>query len=285
MQVNCGSTIALKQQIDSILAALHSNHRSGYGSGNLINLCRILQFDLTGYDFSQLPIWQACLQGIDLKQVNFNGANFNKSVFTRTFGMVLSVNFSLDGKLIISSNSKGEVRVGRIADMQPTLICSGHRGWVMSVRSSPDGKILASGSLDRTIKLWDARTGELLRTLISHKNLVMSVSWSPDGQTLASASEDRNNVFLMNPPLVNTHLRSVVELLSGLTPDSSQSQSCNIAPLLRPGVPATSIHLPERVLLINLPLVPCALLGCLTKRSDNARLEKARSKLGNTNLL
>lgn len=191
LQVNCGSAIALKQQIDSILAALHTNHQPGYGCGNLINLCRFLEFDLTGYNLSQLPIWQACLQGINLKRVNFTGANFKQSVFTRTFGMVLSVSFSLDGKLLISGNSKGEVGVGRIADTQPMLICSGHRGWVMSVRLSPDGKILASASLDRTVKLWDARTGELLNTLAGHENLVMSVSWSPDSQTLASGSEDR----------------------------------------------------------------------------------------------
>jgi hypothetical protein len=37
----------------------------GYAGGNLINLLIQLQVNLTGYDFSRLPISQAYLQGVN----------------------------------------------------------------------------------------------------------------------------------------------------------------------------------------------------------------------------
>ncbi|NJR20004.1 MAG: hypothetical protein HC785_33020 [Calothrix sp. CSU_2_0] len=53
----------------------------GYAGGNLINLLIQLQVNLTGYDFSRLPISQAYLQGVELPQVNFSDCSFDKTVF------------------------------------------------------------------------------------------------------------------------------------------------------------------------------------------------------------
>ncbi len=43
----------------------------------------------------------------------------------------------------------------------------------------------------------------------------------------------------------------MVEPLSALRPERSQSQSCRAAPLLLPGDPATSMHFPESELTIR----------------------------------
>ncbi|MGF1675567.1 MAG: NB-ARC domain-containing protein, partial [Rivularia sp. (in: cyanobacteria)] len=58
----------------------------GYAGGNLINLLIQLQVNLTGYDFSRLPISQAYLQGVELPQVNFSDCSFDKTVFSQSLG-------------------------------------------------------------------------------------------------------------------------------------------------------------------------------------------------------
>ena len=57
-----------------------------------------------------------------------------------------------------------------------------------------------------------------------------------------------DSVFLINPSLVNSHLWSVVD-----GSENSQSQSCNGDSLASPGLPFTSIHLPDSRLTMNFP--------------------------------
>jgi transcriptional regulator with XRE-family HTH domain len=76
-----------------------SPQRPGYTAGNLLNLLLHIQSDLYGYDFSRLQVRQAYLRGRLLREVNFAYANLATSVFTDTFGNILSVAFSSDGAL------------------------------------------------------------------------------------------------------------------------------------------------------------------------------------------
>ncbi len=190
-----GSSGALESQLQSVLQALRNPKLRampfGYGGGNLINLCRYLNIDLTGYDFSHLSVWHADLQGMTLQHVNFQNADLSKSSFTQTFGSIVAIAYSPDGKLIATGDDKGEIHLRRVADGQHQITCKGHTNWVWSVAWSPDGRTLASGSADQTVRLWDAATGQLLHTLQGHTNRVWSVAWSPDGRTLASGSADR----------------------------------------------------------------------------------------------
>jgi WD40 repeat protein len=188
-----GSKLAIAQQLQKILTWLRSQslHTSlGYAAGNLINLCCHLQIDLTGYDFSNLTIRHAYLPQTNLHRVNFAGSEFVKSVFMQTFAAIFAVAFSPDGKLLAIVEANNEIRVWRIADSQPLLICRGHTNWVWSVAWSPDGTLLASGSGDGTVRLWEVRTGQLLRTLQEHMSQVRSIAWSSDGTLLASGSDD-----------------------------------------------------------------------------------------------
>jgi WD40 repeat protein len=184
---------ALEQRLQEVLKLLRdqSTPPSGYGAGNLINLCSHLSIDLTDYNFSNLTIRHAYLQKINLHRVNFAYSDFAKSVFMQTFGAVFAVAFSPDGKLLATGEASGEIRLWRIADSQPLLILKEHSSWVRSVNFSPDGTILASGSQDHTVKLWDVRNGKVLRILQGHTNLVLSVGFSPDGTRLASGSFDQ----------------------------------------------------------------------------------------------
>ncbi|MBD2463515.1 pentapeptide repeat-containing protein [Oscillatoria sp. FACHB-1407] len=168
---------------------------SGYGAGNLINVLRYLNLNLSGYDFSHLDIRQAHLQDVELHQVNFAHAHLSNCTFTQTFGSILSVAFSPDGHLLATGGVNAEVCVWQVATGQQLLACKGHSNWVLSVAFHPQGHLLASAGEDRTIRLWDVANGACLATLSGHTDYVHSIAFSPldmDGEPLlASGSLDR----------------------------------------------------------------------------------------------
>ncbi|MEH2038654.1 NB-ARC domain-containing protein [Nostoc sp.] len=183
----------LENQLTQILARLRETSplEQSYTAGNILNLLCHLESDLRGYDFSYLSIWQADLQCLKLHDVNFQNANFDRSVFAETFGGVMSVAFSPDGKLLALGDTNGEIRLYQVSDWKQLLFCKGHINWVLSVAFSPDGTVLASGSTDHTVKLWDVSTGQCLHTLQEHDHEVWSVAFSSDGDLLASGSDDQ----------------------------------------------------------------------------------------------
>ncbi len=65
----------LEQHLQRVLSKLRQQSLAiGYAAGNLINLLHQLGVSLKGYDFSHLPIRQACLQHAELHQTNFTNA-------------------------------------------------------------------------------------------------------------------------------------------------------------------------------------------------------------------
>ena len=91
----------LEERLRGLLATLRAESPApGYAGGNILNLLLHLKSDLSRFDFSSITVWQAYLQGMDLQDVNFSGADLVGSVFTDTFGPILSVAFSPDEALI-----------------------------------------------------------------------------------------------------------------------------------------------------------------------------------------
>ena len=68
-----GNAEIVQNYFNQILLKLRSFglRKPGYAAGNILNLLWQLQVDFSGYDFSNLIIWQAYLQGMNLHQVNF----------------------------------------------------------------------------------------------------------------------------------------------------------------------------------------------------------------------
>ncbi|MBE9129400.1 MULTISPECIES: eIF2A-related protein [unclassified Coleofasciculus] len=170
--------------------------KTGYVSGNIINLLRQLQVDLSGYDFSHLTVWQANLQGINLHNVNFANSDLCQSVFSDILGGVTSLALTADGKCAATADLDNNIHLWDVQKGKQLLTFQRHTQWVKSVAWSPDSQTLAS-SYHHTVKLWDVRTGICLKTYTGHSNIVYSVAFSPDGQILASGSAD-NTVKLWN---------------------------------------------------------------------------------------
>jgi len=191
-----------EQRLKEMLAKLHaeSSQFSGYRAKNLLYLLIQLPADLSGLDFSHLPMQQAYLQGIELPQVKFAGADLVNSIFTDCFGPVHSVALSpdQDGVLLAAGTANGEVRLWKktISDTPfPPYVSfatyRGHTHWVRSVNFSNDGKYLASASDDHTIRLWEVNTGEPQQNPLEHRGRVYSVVFCPnDNTTLVSGCQD-----------------------------------------------------------------------------------------------
>ncbi|MEZ4866010.1 MAG: BTAD domain-containing putative transcriptional regulator [Caldilineaceae bacterium] len=162
-----------------------------YAAGNILNLLLQLGVDLTGYDFSRLPLWQLFLQGLSLPTVDLTGADLTGARFSDIFDTVCTVAYSPNGELIAIGTLSGEIRVWQTADHTLVAIWQGHADAIWSVAFSPDSQLLASGGGDRTVCVWDVRSGQLRHSLHGHTKSVGAVAFSPDGTVVASGSGDR----------------------------------------------------------------------------------------------
>ncbi|MGP1384817.1 MAG: eIF2A-related protein [Thainema sp.] len=202
VNITLKQSTSLEQHFSTLLATLYDIHLpfSGYGVGNIINLCNHLHVDLRQFDFSGFVIQHAYLQNTSLHGVSFARAKLIHPAFTQTFNPVMAVTCSPDGQVWVTGESTGILRLWSTTNSQVLSIQKAHLAQIWSVAFSPNGQLLASGSADHTIKLWDTNTGEPVHTLQEHTGQVSSVAFSPDGQRLASGSTD-HTVKLWN---VNT---------------------------------------------------------------------------------
>jgi WD40 repeat protein len=183
----------LEQQILRVLTAIRRAEPtySGYGGGNLINLCIDLGLPLTGFDFSGLKIWHACLQQVELHKINFAHADLTHSLFRETFASIYCVAFSPDGTLLTSGDTQGHVYLRQMPTGEVIQTYAGaHGSWIQGMAFSPNGKLLATASFDCKVKVWAISTGRCLHTF-THDNLTCRVAWNPDGTRLASVGFDQ----------------------------------------------------------------------------------------------
>jgi WD40 repeat protein len=145
-------------------------------------------------------------------------------------GLVYSVAFSPDGKLLATGGFDNTIKLWDWPSGKELHTLKGHTDQVYSVAFSPDGNLLASGSKDKTIRLWDPKDGKFVRELKGHGDIVDSVTFSPDGKFLASAGADKS-VRLWNPAdgkevkKLGDHKGSVYR--AAFSPDGKLLASCS----------------------------------------------------------
>lgn len=111
-------------------------------------------------------------------------------------GAVRSVDFSANGKLLVSGAQDNTVRVWDVATGTLIKALRGHGGQVRSCVFSHDGKTVASASHDKRVKLWNLDGYEEVRVLrgrvlAGHVDAVLDAAFSPDGNQIVTASRDR----------------------------------------------------------------------------------------------
>jgi general transcriptional corepressor TUP1 len=114
-------------------------------------------------------------------------------VFEHKLG-VYSVEFSRDGRLIVSGGWDWTVRIWNMDDGNSKVLTidgRDHDGGITCAAFSPNGQLVAASSLNSNVYIWDVETGNRLETLRGHRDSVFSIAFTPDGKQLVSGSFDK----------------------------------------------------------------------------------------------
>ncbi|GIW81858.1 MAG: hypothetical protein KatS3mg105_3665 [Gemmatales bacterium] len=106
-------------------------------------------------------------------------------------GTVTGIDFTSDGRFVVSSSLDGTVRVWDSATGKTILVYSGHgKHGVWCVDVSAKWSRVASADDAGQIHIWRLETGELITKLQGHNKAVKSVRLSADAFRLASGGDD-----------------------------------------------------------------------------------------------
>ncbi|NDB77573.1 MAG: hypothetical protein EB141_18340, partial [Verrucomicrobia bacterium] len=89
---------------------------------------------------------------------------------------VQSVDFSGDGKLLVSGAADRFVKCWTVADTKLVKSFEGHTHQVLGVTLKRDGRIIASAGADNAVKIWSLVTGEIVRTVQGFTKEATSIS-------------------------------------------------------------------------------------------------------------
>ncbi|MEM6450028.1 MAG: NB-ARC domain-containing protein [Cyanobacteria bacterium P01_D01_bin.105] len=221
----CKSLIQTDKLLSRRLEAFRESNarRLGYAGGNFVNLLVQLSEGqvLHEKDFSQMTIWQAYLQGVQLRNVNFNSCELDRSVFTETLSDVMAVACTAVAAhppsssepsvpLMAAGDANGKIHLW--PTKSPAQKCAewvAHGGWVRAIAFVPgqpsNQQLLVTGGDDNRLRLWQVpnstRQGDLQSlnypTQLWQKEAldwVHAVAVSPDGKIIASGGN--NNITL-----------------------------------------------------------------------------------------
>ena len=120
-----------------------------------------------------------------------------RNVFDGHQQEIYSLDFSLDGRLIVSGSGDKTARIWDM-DLGTSKVLTindpdsmNNDAGVTSVAISPNGQLVAAGSLDTVVRIWDVATAQLVERLRGHRDSVYSVAFTPDGKGLVSGSLDK----------------------------------------------------------------------------------------------
>ena len=110
---------------------------------------------------------------------------------------VTAVEFSVDGKRLVSSSFDRTLRVWNVASGAPIEVLRGHSDKIRCVHCSAD--VIVSGSDDGTLRLWRPIAGGHVVTLAGDQDYLAAVAVDPVRGLVAAASNGHGEVRIWDP--------------------------------------------------------------------------------------
>jgi WD40 repeat protein len=109
----------------------------------------------------------------------WNVSNWERVVAIPLSQTTYTARFSPDDQLLVTSGTKQNGNVWKVADGSPVSTLSGHTYSVSDARFSPDGSLIATTGYDDTVRLWNPTTGAQLQVLAhsGDNHYLSSVVW------------------------------------------------------------------------------------------------------------
>lgn len=189
----------LVAQITRILAALRKRSAAGYmvrgyTGGNLLNLLLYLGVDLTGYDLSQICVWQAYLRGRFIHGLNLSRADLTGSAFTSIFGHVQGLQYHPSGELLAIGTSQGMAQLWRVTDgsLHHAVTAPAAYNFVYLRSDSQIGALVGTGN---TLVVVDFVNGQVFHTFSVHRSTIWRVAFHAQG-TWGASGDASGQLFI-----------------------------------------------------------------------------------------
>jgi WD40 repeat protein len=130
----------------------------------------------------------------------FSGDDVDASGVRLGSQMIVSGDFSPDGRYMLTTGRLGDIKLWDIASGKAIKVFKGHTGWVPALAFSKDMKSFISGGYDGTIRRWDIESGKEIAQFISLK----------DGEWIALTAEGYYNSSLNAHKYLNIQMGNKV---------------------------------------------------------------------------
>lgn len=162
------------------------------------------------------PIIAACSEKGSIYIWNYVTNTIEKKL-NKHHGEVWKVEFSSDGRYLVSGGYDGTLIIWDVESWTCKSILRGYIDWIQDISITPDDKMLACSNGDLTINVWDVESAKNLCSFPAHSGWIFSLKFSPNGELLASASDDltiklwKTSGWNSFPPLIFTHHKKWIQ--------------------------------------------------------------------------
>jgi len=108
---------------------------------------------------------------------------------------VFGVEFSRDGKLLLSGAADKFVKIFELESGKHVKSFEGHTHHVMDVSWQADSSVVVSAGADNAIKIWNVETGEQKRTISNYSKQVTAIQFVGVGENIISCGGDKSVRF------------------------------------------------------------------------------------------
>ncbi len=118
-----------------------------------------------------------------------------QSFFDNYRDAVISLSYSLDGRLLASGDADGAIKILDVVNGKELLTLTGDVDGNTTVVFSPDNKTLISAGGDEEVKFWDVTSGELIKSWLGHYAVITNLACSPAYNYVVSVDREANVII------------------------------------------------------------------------------------------